>query len=306
MPPWVWELFLLAPLALLGGRFLRRLFDKLAPRYWGARNLPPAVGNSIETLGGEVIPYLILVGIGLVIFGIIASTGPAWLANWAPLIVLLLLISSIWGIYSLVYFKYWWVLEPGCPLRENLDALSQRTGIFPRRVRLRESNGIQPRVFLNGSLELTTGFFAILPDDEQIFLLAAVLQQRHTHQGLKRIGRLLVVLLMVSVLIAGIRFVWLKDTVPFMLYLIPLQILISSRFHRLPEYSKQTLQYALEITGDLEAAERAMRRVDPVNATRQLAELDTWWQSRQRSMSPVVVAPVSNSSQMHQTLGRNP
>lgn len=306
MPPWIWELLLLTPLALLGGRFLRRLFDKLAPRYWGARNLPPAVGNSIDTLGGEVIPYLILVGIGLVIFGIIASTGPAWLANWAPLIVLLLLISSIWGIYSLVHFKHWWVLEPGYPLRETLDALSQRTGIFPRRVRLRENHGLKPVVFLNGSLELTTSFFANLPDDEQAFLLTAALHQMHTRQGLQRIGRLSGVFLAVSLVIVAIRSLWLKDTVPFMLYLIPLQILISSRFHRLPEYSKQTLQYALEITGDLEAAERAMRRVDPVNATRQLAELDTWWQSRQRSMSPVVVAPVSNSSQMHQTLGRKP
>ncbi|MGC4047301.1 MAG: hypothetical protein QM758_26170 [Armatimonas sp.] len=300
MNSWVFEVILIAPLSIAGGRLLTLFFKKLAPRSWCQHSLPRPSSSASFYLGLEFLLFAVLFAVGTGVIGGLIGTEVAWHQIFA---ILLSLAGVVWGTYSLLKLHLWWLLEPGCPLREKLDLLSERAGFAPKRVRLRESNRILPRIFPDGSIELTTNFFTHLPDEEQAFLQAATLHQYRQRSRWKQLGVVALAIACIDLLVYLAPMMESNTMLMGILTILGVSA-VMNRVQSRPHFSKKDLQFALELTGDYAVAYRAIHKEDPNMAEQRLSELSLWWQTRQSAQA--ITTHTATVPMQQQTLGHKP
>lgn len=304
---WWWLIELCIGLFVIAnaGRGLESFITLVTPRRWRERQLPTPP-DSDSVIIGTVIG--VLVASAVAFFSVAALARP--LNPLSLVLVTALALAVSCGGWVLSHVRSWWLLESGCPLRATLDSLVHKTGIPVGRVRLRDSQGKVPRVFLDGSLELSTTFVAGTPPEEQAFLLAAALHQRQEKSPKKLLLTWLAVFagyLLVIVLEAEIRHLITGRASDNLLIanalLFPAIFFMSLR----ARYSTRTLQFALLHTGDVDAAASAVQSVDKWNGERQAEELRTWWDEQQASPTlPTQFPSVPSTPVQQQPLRRKP
>ncbi len=297
---------------LLGLMFLRQLRQALefcltflAPRRWREANLPTPPNAENHGIVGMV--------------GIFASTSLlVFLVNRLPvgqayIASLVLLAAAIYMVtWALVYVKHWWILEPGAPLRKTLDAIASSTGISVGRVRLRESKALTPRVYSDGSIELSTEFIREVPADEQAFLIAAALHQGKTKQPLRRLiswGLGMVVFPVAVYTITVLSDPQGANALPIKYWYVLGCMFFAFCIVHGPKYDWETLKFALKATGNLEVIERVVRRTDSYEVEKRMTDLRKWWEKRQLNPPatlPTISANTTPSVPQQQTLGRKP
>jgi hypothetical protein len=299
---WLFEILIVIPASLWAGKGLEHLLTVMAPHRWRESSLP-AVSNLTSTTIGAALS-------GLGIFGVLGVVSLLLLQEALWLRVLTMILGSAilsWGLWSLAHIRSWWLLDSGCPLRAELDVLAQKMNIKPGRVRLRMSEVLIPRVFLDGSIELSTGFLENLPSEEQEFLLATALYTQNkkivNKNYLLCFTAILGYFLLIAIFdeISHRMFKKIRGLIPFSG---PIFGMLVFQLVLMPRYALPAMKSALLITGNLEAAESAVRRVDSINADRRLSELRQWWAERQIALpNAVATSPLPPQTQ---AIGKRP
>jgi hypothetical protein len=302
---WIIELTLGVVLVTMAGRWLTALLERCSPRAWREPSIPSESSGEIDTY--TIIAVLVVVFIILSAFIVPAIYFTDFVI--LRIIFYLFLFFVICAMWAFIMCKNWWKLESGVPLRYLLDALSQKTGISLGKVRLRDGIAGIPRVFLDGSIEPTTGFFRDLPQEQQEALLILALWRKKNNSVISDFLHLsisIILILFVSMAIYGIL-IYFRIGSMSMIFIMPTGILLS-RLLSLPALSNESLRFALEHTGNFEVVAECVRRFDSKNADVRLKRLQTWWDVQPRNVPAVgtqSIAVASNTQSSVQTLGQN-
>ncbi len=275
-------------LALFSVRFLAGFLERCSPRLWREATLPPQSHDDIH---------------GLAVFAVcITAFTTFWLFGMLAInsfVAILGVGLSGWGGWAFVMRQRWWELEAGSLLRASLDKISQNTGIIVGRIRLREGIIRIPRVFLDGTIEISTNFFRYLPANQQEFLLAATLLERKNRTTLKRTVLWLTIVTVAFWAVMATNLSWIA--------FYSLLALAIAGMYFWPKLSDETLRSALEQTGDFRAAAEAVLRVDKAGAEWRLKRLRVWWNAQPKNaLAASAVSVVSSTSASVQPLRRGP
>jgi hypothetical protein len=301
---WLLELFTGVELVFLAVRYLPAFLERCSPRVWRESTLPEESSDEIDAL--TIIAVIAVVSVILSAFIIPAVYFSELFVLRGVFYLFLFLIA--YALWAFIMRQRWWKLESACPLRISLDVISQKTGISLGKVRLRDGNAGIPRVFLDGSIEPTTGFFRDLPRDQQESLLVLALWRKNNNAVFKEILHLLVSFVFVLFILMAIYAVsnYFGFDVTFFVFGVPTGIVLS-KLLSLPALPDESLRFALDHTGNFEVAAECVRRFDSKNADARLEKLRVWWDAQPKNVTSVPTASVvSSATAPTQALGRRP
>ncbi len=297
---WILELYLGSALVFLAVRYFPKFLERCSPRLWRESTLPPQSSDEIDAISILVLFFIFL--LAFIIPGIVSPS-----FTWGIFIFLFFVMVACL-LWAFMMRQRWWKLEQGSSLRVYLDRISQNMGIPLGKVRLREGNAGIVKVYLDGSIEPTTGFFRDLPIEQQEFLLTVAIFQKKNRVTLKRLLLWSGILLGFPIVTAGSIMLQyrLHASDPF-----GVGRLVGICFGALciwrcacPKLSDAALRFALEQTGDFEAAAEAVRRFDKKDADARLERLRVWWDAQSKNIPQIGTQPGAVASNV-QTLTQN-
>jgi hypothetical protein len=291
-------------LALLSVRYLAAFLERCSPRVWRGAALPPQSSEEIHALA--VFAVCITAFFSLFLISLFSMNIFVDL-----LLKAVLLILSTWSGWAFVMRQRWWKLESGSPLRFQIDAIAQSNCFSLGKVRLRDGDARIPRIYIDGSIEPTIGFFEKVSLEEQQFILNAVLFERENKKPLNSFWQWIGVsgcfflstfcFLGLSIeVISGISL--MAGCFFGVIFLLGVILKLVS-----PRLSDEALRFALEQTGDIKMAEKAIRGLDPRWVNARLIVLQRWWDDQPKNRASVPTASVVSSAPTQaQVLGRRP
>lgn len=241
----------------------------------------------------------------LAFFGVIALAAYWKLGPWAGFIPLISVPLLVWSIGNL---SSWRRLEPGNPLRRELDPVLAIEGIYPRVIRLRRSSERLPRFTFDGALEVPSRFLREFSEDEKHFIYFALAEESSPLFRRRRFYQAVSLTLGLGSFYAAIILI---REIRFMGGLVGGQIVIVGKLlgNAMKTETRLTLdrlKYALGKTKDFAAAERAIYRSLPEKtADERVTALREWW-ATQSPANPTVAAMRSASVSATQRVGIGP